>query len=421
MGHRAVFLSLVAWNLPCVHTTTISLRGFHSHKKEHELFSALHSAHTQLRSNGTVDKEISVRLKNIRNTQYVGEIGIGEPPQPLSVIFDTGSSNLWVTSSLCESYVCLRHRRYDHDSSSTYKEVGYEIEVTFGTGQINGFISRDTFTLGSMKVRGQNFGEITSELGAVFYNTNFSGIMGLGFPSLSAYDFTPVFDNIMAQGLLSASMFSFYLSKSPESDDSALFFGPPNNRFFRGNLSWMPVARLLYWEVRLMDVEVNGERMHFCDNHYDGCKVVFDTGTSLITGPRDDIIRLLLRIGDDTDCSRTHELPNITLVLGGYRFTLTPEEYVLKKNYIATRGGMTFLRSPRCKIGVMPLDVPPPRGPLWVLGDIFLRYFYTVFDRDNKRIGIAKAVHPDPSPAFSETARKHVNGRKRSNHRVLLP
>merc|ERR1719201_1026516 len=161
-----LLLLQLAVQFPCDGTMTIPLRGVHSSQhEEHEMFSTLHSAHTQLKSSGRVDDDIFVRLKNIRNTQYVGDIGIGEPPQLLSVIFDTGSSNLWVTSSLCRSQVCLRHRRYDHDASSSFKEVGYEIEVTFGTGRINGFISRDTFTLGHMKVRGQNFGEITSEEG----------------------------------------------------------------------------------------------------------------------------------------------------------------------------------------------------------------------------------------------------------------
>jgi hypothetical protein len=43
-----------------------------------------------------------------------------------------------------------------------------------------------------------------------------------------------------------------------------------------------------------------------------------------------------------------------------------------------------------CKRAFMPLDVDPPRGPLWVLGDIFLRKFFVVFDRDSNRIGIAE-------------------------------
>jgi len=70
-----------------------------------------------------------LELKNFANSQYYAIIEIGIPSQQFKVIFDTGSTNLWVQSNLCKTPGCLQHKGFDLNISRTFKKQFLNVKL----------------------------------------------------------------------------------------------------------------------------------------------------------------------------------------------------------------------------------------------------------------------------------------------------
>jgi len=120
-------------------------------------------------------QHVLTSLSNYKDTQYIAEIQIGEPPQTHKIMFDTGSSNFWVTSSVCKTSGCLKHVPYDPSKSITHKTLQKRVEVEFGSGTIEGNFAYDTVRLGPVVIPHQEFGMIENQKGEIFDSLKFSG------------------------------------------------------------------------------------------------------------------------------------------------------------------------------------------------------------------------------------------------------
>ncbi|XP_047630065.1 pregnancy-associated glycoprotein 2-like [Phacochoerus africanus] len=330
-----------------------------------------------------VRKFASHPLRNYLDLAYVGNISIGTPPQQFSVVFDTGSADLWVPSIYCKSKACVTHRSFNPSHSSTFHHPGKSIKLEYGSGEMSGFLGHDTIRIGQLTSTDQAFGLSKEEISRTFEHGVFDGILGLAYPSLAIKGTTTVIDNLKKQDQISEPVFAFYLSTNKE-EGSVVMFGGVHDRYYKGELKWVPLSKPHYWQITLDRITWRGEVIG-CPR---GCQAIVDTGTSLLIGPSKEVAKIHSLINAAyvheeyvVPCNARKALPDIIFTINNVNYPVPARAYVQED-----------ASSSVCISGFDGIMDSLSKSESWILGDVFLRVYFTVFDRGQNRIGLATAV-----------------------------
>eukprot|EP00441_Pelagodinium_beii_P026002 CAMPEP_0197650916 /NCGR_PEP_ID=MMETSP1338-20131121/31236_1 /TAXON_ID=43686 ORGANISM="Pelagodinium beii, Strain RCC1491" /NCGR_SAMPLE_ID=MMETSP1338 /ASSEMBLY_ACC=CAM_ASM_000754 /LENGTH=607 /DNA_ID=CAMNT_0043225429 /DNA_START=69 /DNA_END=1889 /DNA_ORIENTATION=+ len=349
------------------------------HHHEALLFNK-HTAATAQKSKSVHRGAEALSTEIVHKTAYWGSIMVGSPPQEFKVIFDTGSGNLILPTTSCNSLGCNRHKKYDPKMSSTSKQVENEngegsTVITFGTGEITGDFYEDRFCIAESLCSNVRFIGSSEQSASPFSSTPFDGIMGLGFKDLSMGHNFNILDDMNSMGSLPGGQFSVFLT---EDGSSEITFGGYRREKLASEVVWAPVTHESYWQVGVKDITFDDSETGLCG--IAGCQVAVDTGTSMLAGPPQLVRALQEKVNAKEDCSNYDTLPKIGFKIGNKVLNLSPEDYMDKD-------------ATGCSFSLMPLDVPPPRGPLFIFGDPFLRRFVTIYDKTAPAVGFAVARH----------------------------
>merc|ERR1711959_242941 len=336
----------------------------------HKMFDWVEDTHTRGEHPVVTPKHQHQRLiaetelQNSDLVEYFGQVAVGSPPQYFKVVFDTGSGILWVPSHLCTGEACKDHTRLVEDTDETLKvDRGY-VNIKYGTGRMRGRRATDVVQVAGVNVKAQDFLLSTDEDGLVFRNGRFDGVMGLGREALAG---------ILSRGEQGRGI-PFYINAVNEN-----VLAEP--KFFNGPIFYHKGYSPAYWMVALGAMKVGNEVVETR-----GARGIVDSGTSLLVGHPHIIERILPHVRADPDCGNLHELKTLEINMrttDGREVTykLEPEDYVMK-------------RLGRCKTGIAIMKIQLKMAhPIVILGDTFLRKYYSVFNHRTGEVGFAEANH----------------------------
>jgi len=354
-------------------------------------------------------QKMRAQSQQLHALQYYGTVQVGTPPQSFKVIFDTGSGQLMLPSASCESQACKQHRVFAEKNSSTFLPIGWADDplveakdkfdrdttvVNFAMGDAVGQYSRDRVCLGSACGLA-DFVMTTEESDKPFADAEWDGVLGLAQALSDNEEFNVM--GVLARdagagaGHLNKPIFAFYLGPKIE-DEAEITFGDYHEERMQSALHWVNVSAEGYWQFEFSDITLDGKPLGLCKKYGKRqCQGVLDTGSSLMMGPQHDLDQLLdflgMTNGTTFQCNESAKFPKLGFQIGDQLLEMDADDYMDRAKSPEDPAGKES-----CWAHMMPIG-DTGRGKIFVLGMPFLRAFYTVYDLQAKRIGMAKARH----------------------------
>ncbi|KAI9352650.1 aspartic peptidase domain-containing protein [Obelidium mucronatum] len=346
-------------------------------------------------------KSSIVSLINLGDSFYTSLITLGTPPQSFYVQVDTGSTTLWVGSRKCNAAgKCKDGNSFNPALSSTFKDTSRSVptNLLYGKGEVAGYQSQDTFSWGTLAVLNQDFLLVEMEDSVVQSEKSlyFDGVLGLGFTSSNGTP-TSIIRGFFAAGYIENPMFSLWLNGTGDNDGRDLvsnggeiLFGGVDSSHYSGSIVEYPLVDSSSWSIKSDRITVGGTSVPLPS----GTKALLDSGTSLIVMSPSHLASVLPKIYESigsivpapvaslgnfyiVDCKKVASLPEISFNFGDNN------EYVLQwSDYVFP------VTSAICGLGFQSNNV----GNTIVLGDVFLRKYFSTYSYQGPYVGLALAT-----------------------------
>jgi len=161
------------------------------------------------------------------------------------------------------------------------------------------------------------------------------------------------------------------LTNNAGSNGSTLVLGGIDPQFNSTPFTYFPLINDTYWITAMNNVMV-GNKSYALDN----MAAIIDTGTSVIVGPTQWMLDITSSFPVHLDCTNIDQYPTFTVTLGDTNFDITPDYYIIQAGS-------------SCLLGLRGLDLPDSFGNTLILGDVFIRRYYTHFNFGESTVGFA--------------------------------
>ncbi|KAG1785355.1 aspartic peptidase domain-containing protein [Suillus plorans] len=331
------------------------------------------------------------------DSSYSSVVSIGTPPQNFDLVLDTGSSDLWVATSSCSA--CASYE-FTTSKSSTFQSSGTPLQINYGSGSVKGSVAEDTVTFGGFTITQQELLAVSSTTSGLI-DGELSGIMGLGFNTISALNATPFWQALYNANQLSEPLFSFYLARYIDASTMSsapggvLTLGGTNSSLYQGSIEYLDLTGpASYWLLNVNSLSVQGNTVSVGSSSL----AAIDTGTTLIAAPSTVAADIWAQVPGSEALTGAYAglyaFPcttdvTVTISFGGSSWTINPADM----NLGSISGSISAATTQMCAGGIFDIGTSVGSGsnvPTWIIGDTFLKNVYSVFRANPAAVGFAQ-------------------------------